>query len=175
MATYYQSITAEQVALIKNSNLFFVGSVDPALTLGPEGVGPVNLSPKGGVPLHILSPSSVAYLDYSGSGNETARHAAAGGPVTVMICSFEEKNPAVVRLYGKATASSLEASRFGALLQGQTADKEIGLEERQVIVIDVESTSTSCGYGVPVLRFVKQRNRTQHGNMYKGSGRKPLD
>ena len=172
MATYYQTITAEQVTLIKNANLFFVGSADPALTVGPEGVGPVNLSPKGGVPLHILSPSSVAYLDYSGSGNETARHAIAGGPVTVMICSFEEEDPAVVRLYGKATVSLLDDSPFGRLLQSQTADKEIGLDKRQVITIDVESTVTSCGYGVPVLGFVKQRNRRQHGKAYKGSGRK---
>ena len=109
MATYYQSITDEQMALIKNANLFFMGSADPALVEGPEGVGPVNLSPKGGVPLHVLGPNRVAYLDYSGSGNETARHAAAGGPVTVMICSFEEENPAVVRLYGKATVMPLDA------------------------------------------------------------------
>ena len=172
MATYYQTITTEQAALIKNSSLFFVGSADPALAGGPEGVGPVNLSPKGGVPLHILTPNSVAYLDYSGSGNETARHAIAGGPVTVMICSFEEEDPAVVRLYGKATVSSLNDSPFGGLLQSQTADKEIGLDKRQVITIDVESTVTSCGYGVPVLGFVKQRNRKQHGKAYKGSGRK---
>ena len=171
MATYYQAITTEQEALIKNSNLFFVGSADPTLTVGPEGVGPVNLSPKGGVPLHILSPSSVAYLDYSGSGNETARHAIAGGPVTLMFCSFEEGDPAVVRLYGKATVTSLGDSPYGPLLQSQTADEEIGLEERQVITIDIESTATSCGYGVPVLQFVKQRNRDQRGTAYKGSGR----
>jgi len=170
MATYYQSITDEQVALIKNANLFFIGSADPALVDGPEGVGPVNLSPKGGVPLHVLGPNRVAYLDYIGSGNETARHAAAGGPVTVMICSFEEENPAVVRLYGKATVTPLDESPIAELVREQTADEEIGLKQRQVITIDVESTVTSCGYGVPVLSYEKQRNRDNRGRAYKGSG-----
>ena len=171
MATYYQAITVEQEMLIKNANLFFVGSADPALIQGPEGVGPVNISPKGGVPLHVLSPSRVAYLDYCGSGNETARHAINGGPVTVMICSFEEEDPAVVRLYGKATVSSLENLPTDGLLRNKTADEEIGLDKRQVITIDIESTATSCGYGVPVLDYVKQRNRNQRGNAYKGSRR----
>jgi len=52
--------------------MFFVATVDPSLANGPHDVGPVNVSPKGGVPLHILSPNRVAYLDYGGSGNETA-------------------------------------------------------------------------------------------------------
>ena len=66
----------------------------------------------------------------------------------------------------------MEDSLFGELLRSQTADKEIGLDKRQVVTIDVESTATSCAYGVPVLGFVKQRNRKQHGKAYKGSGRK---
>ncbi len=74
MATYHTSITDEQAELIRNTPLFFVATADPALASGPHGVGPVNLSPKGGVPLFILGPKRVAYLDYVGSGNETARH-----------------------------------------------------------------------------------------------------
>ena len=137
MATYYQAITDEQADLIRNANLFFVGSADPALLGGPEGVGPLNLSPKDGVPLHVLGPNKVAYLDYSGSGNETARHAAAGGPITVMVCSFEEENAAVVRLYGKATVTPLEGSPIAKMLLESTADEAIGLKKRQVITIDV--------------------------------------
>lgn len=173
MATYYQSIMDEQVDLIKNANMFFVGSAHPALVAGPEGVGPVNLSPKGGVPLHILGPNRVAYLDYSGSGNETARHAAAGGPVTLMVCSFEEENAAVVRLYGKATVTPLEESPIAGLVLEQTADGIIGLKKRQVITVDVESTVTSCGYGVPVLHYEKERTPEQRGRAYKSSGSMP--
>ena len=78
--------------------MFFVASADPELRPGPEGEGPVNLSPKGGVPLHILSPNRVAFLDYTGSGNETARHSTAGGPITVMIASFEAENAGIIML-----------------------------------------------------------------------------
>ena len=104
---------------------------------------------------------------YTGSGNETARHATAGGPVTVMICSFEEEDPAVVRLYGKATVTPLDESPMAELVLERTADEEIGLKKRQVITIDVESTATSCGYWVPVLSYEKQPNRD---GAYKGSG-----
>src|SRR5690349_4121095 len=55
MATYHPSITDEQAELIRNADLFFVASADPQLTDGPD-VGPVNVSPKGGVALHILGP-----------------------------------------------------------------------------------------------------------------------
>ena len=107
MATYHPSITDEQAALIRAAPMFFTASADPRLACGPDGVGPVNVSPKGGVKLHIIGPNRVAYLDYLGSGNETARHCAAGGPITVMICSFEEGDAAVVRLFGKARATPL--------------------------------------------------------------------
>ena len=65
MATYYSAITAEQAKLIQTAPLFFVASVDPNLTKGPGNVGPVNLSPKGGVRLHIIDPTHVAYLGLS--------------------------------------------------------------------------------------------------------------
>src|SRR5258706_16352244 len=100
MAKTYPAITDEQPALLRNAPLFFVASAEPALAAGPHGIGPVNLSPKGGTPLLIVSPGRVAYLDYPGSGNETARHAAAGGAMTLMACSFEAGDAAIVRLYG---------------------------------------------------------------------------
>lgn len=166
MAKFYKSITKEQAELIHKAPLFFVASADPDLSPGPDGVGPVNVSPKGGVPLHILSPSRVAYLDYPGSGNETARHSKAGGPITVMIPSFEGENAAIVRLYGKATVTKLEDSRLAERLLEKPAT-EIGPAARQVINVEVTSTMTSCGYGVPVLEFSRQRKKTDRGRLYK--------
>ena len=94
MGGFYSSITDEQADLIRSAPVFFVATADPCLENGPKNVGPVNLSPKDGTPLHLITPSRVAYLDYAGSGNETARHAAAGGPITVMVCSFDEEDAA---------------------------------------------------------------------------------
>ena len=165
MATYYPSITDEQADLIRQSRVFFIASVDPTLAPGPKGGGPVNLSPRGGVPLHILSPNRVAFLDYPGSGNETARHALAGGPVTLMVCSFDEENAAIVRLYGMAHVSPLADSPVKDLLL-QTPYDDLK-SPRQVIEIEIDSTVTSCGYGVPVMQFVRDRHVADRGRRYK--------
>lgn len=166
MARSNTSITDEQAALIESSPLFFVATADPGLANGPDDIGPVNLSPKGGVPLHILGPNRVAYLDYRGSGNETARHTVAGGPITVMVCSFEEENAAIVRLYGTASATPLEQSPLASLVTGQPA-AELKLTQRQVIEVEVDRTATSCGYGVPVMSFVRERTTDNRGRRYK--------
>jgi hypothetical protein len=166
MATYHPSITDEQAALIRNATMFFVASADPRLMDGPDGTGAVNVSPKGGVPLHILDSNRVAYLDYRGSGNETARHCAAGGPVTVMICSFEEHDAAIVRLFGTARATALSDSPLAELLSPSSSDEPKGAA-RQVIEIQIEKTMTSCGYGVPVMQLVRQRRIRDRGRRYK--------
>lgn len=166
MATYHASITDEQADLIRSATLFFVASADPDLARGPHDVGPVNVSPKGGVPLHILDRTRVAYLDYRGTGNETARHCTAGGPITVMVCSFEEDEAAIVRLFGKARVTPLADSPLAELLIGQST-AELKGPPRQVIEVEVESTMTSCGYGVPVMSLVRQRRTVDRGRRYK--------
>lgn len=171
---FYPSITDEQAVLIRSTRLFFVATVDPNLGRGPDGIGPVNISPKGGVPLHILGPNRVAYLDYTGSGNETARHGQAAGPVTVMVCSFEAENAAIVRLYGEARITPLAESPLTDLLQEHPA-VDLKSSARQVVEIEVESTATSCGYGVPVMSFVRDRQIADRGRRYKaGSGGQKL-
>lgn len=167
MPGYHTQITTEQAELIRTTPLFFIASADPQLALGPNDIGPVNLSPKGGVPLHILSDNRVAFLDYSGSGNETARHSQAGGPVTVMVCSFEGENAAIIRLFGKAKVTPLTESPIADLLL-QHAAQELKSPPRQVIEIEVEKTMTSCGYGVPVLEKVRERRVVDRGRKYKG-------
>ncbi|MCY3544708.1 MAG: pyridoxamine 5'-phosphate oxidase family protein [Chloroflexi bacterium] len=166
MATAYSLITDEQAAMIRSAPVFFVGSAD--FDGGKDGdIDAVNVSPKGGVPLHIISPNRVAYLDYVGSGNETARHSDAGSPVTVMVCSFEEDNAGIIRLYGRARTMPIEDSPLADLLLEYAAD-DIALPMRQVIDIQVEKTSTSCGYGVPVMSFKRERTIGDRGRLYKG-------
>ena len=166
MATFHQSITPEQAELIRRSLVFFVASIAPDASLGTEGQGPLNLSPKGGVPLHIIDDHRVAYLDYTGSGNETARHAIAGGPITVMVMSMDGEDAAVVRLFGRATVTPLDDSPLRDLLLSEQAE-DLELPLRQAIDVRVESTQTSCGYGVPVFEFKSQRVRAERGRRYK--------
>ena len=162
MPNYYTAISDEQATLIKAAPLFFVATAAPLSTDVPESLGPINLSPKGGVPLHILSPNRVAFLDYAGSGNETARHTNAGSPITVLICSFEEDNAAIVRLYGRAYVTALDQSPLAEKLLAEGAS-DLKSRPRQVIEIHVEKTMTSCGYGVPVMALIRQRRTVDRG------------
>ena len=167
MGTFYDAITEEQADLVRRTPLFFIASCAPDCAPGANGQGAVNVSPKGGVPLHILDASTVAYLDYPGSGNETARHALAGGPVTVMICSFDD-DAAIVRFYGTARIHPADAPIF-ARMGAERADA-LG-NPRQVVEIAVTRTQTSCGYGVPLLENPRSRRKDQRGRRYKPARR----
>ena len=164
MATSHDRITDAQAALIRQSQVFFVASAAPDLSRGPANQGPVNLSPKGGTPLHIIDANRVAYLDYTGSGNETARHA--GGPMTLMVMSMSRSDAAVVRLYGTATVTPFEDSPLRDVMLSAPAE-DIALPPRQVIDVRIDGTQTSCGYGVPVYDFVAQRTVGERGRCFK--------
>jgi predicted pyridoxine 5'-phosphate oxidase superfamily flavin-nucleotide-binding protein len=161
----YERITPAQADLLRNAQVFFVASVTPDLAPGPSGEGAVNVSPKGGVPLHVLDDHHVAYLDFPGSGNETARHAGAAGPITLMAMSMSATDAAIVRLYGHATITPVaELPADNPLLDAPDATLK---HPRQVVTITVEATQTSCGYGVPVFEFVSQRPKAGRGRRYK--------
>jgi len=93
------SLTPELQAFIEAQHVFFVATA-------PSGSeGHVNLSPKGLDTFRVLSPTQVAYLDITGSGNETAAHVTQNGRLTFMFCAFEGK-PRILRLYGMARVGS---------------------------------------------------------------------
>jgi hypothetical protein len=154
VGSHYDRITPEQAALIETSPMFFVASASSDLSQGPEGQGPVNVSPRGGTPLHIIDDCRVAFLDYVGSGNETARHATSGGPVTIMVMSMDGENAAVVRLYGRATAVPVAESELAARLLAAPAES-LELPVRHIVD------------RVPVYEFKGQRVRAQRGRLYK--------
>lgn len=161
----FDRITDAQAELIAGSWLFRIASVHPEAELGPVGEGPVNLSPKGMTPLQVLGPNRVAYLDHPGNGNETARYADAGGPVTLMVMSMTSRDAAIVRLYGKARVTPLAESPLADVLRhgAPSADKT-----RQVVEVLVDRTQTSCGYGVPVFEFRGPRTREGRDVRFRG-------
>lgn len=163
--SYHDQLTNNQVRLIESCRLFFVASSDPSFERGPHGIGPVNVSPKGGLKLYVLGKNRVAYLDFGGSGDETARHTAADGPVTVMVCSFEEHEAAIVRLYGTARTVPARESELGSQLLDEIGGPPL-MRVRQVIEIEIYRTQTSCGYGVPVMEFVRDREKADRGKTY---------
>ena len=147
MAKFTSSLTPAQQAFIKSQKIFFVASA-PAN-------GRVNLSPKGLDSFRVLGAQRVAYLDCTGSGNETAAHLAENGRITFMFCAFADA-PQILRLYGTGHAVRPRDDAWAQLrpLFGPPVPGE-----RQLIVSDVESVQTSCGFAVPVFNFQADRDQ----------------
>ncbi|MBI4723798.1 MAG: pyridoxamine 5'-phosphate oxidase family protein, partial [Rhodomicrobium sp.] len=79
---------------IEKQKIYFVASAAPS--------GRVNLSPKGMDSFRVFGPNEAAYLDVTGSGNETAAHliASPARRLTIMFCAFDGQ-PMILRLYGE--------------------------------------------------------------------------
>jgi hypothetical protein len=144
MGTVYASMLPEHQSFIKDQHLFFVGTAGRS--------GHVNLSPKGHDVFRILSPNKVAYLDLTGSGNETSAHLTETNRITFMFVAFQGK-PLILRLYGTGTV----------VLPSDKAWSEyiVHFQElpgaRQIIVSDVDIVKTSCGFSVPLYSFEGER------------------
>ena len=82
-----------------------------------------------------------------------------------MVCSFEEENAAIVRLYGKVRVTPVEESPLAERLLASPAEDL--KRPRQVVELVVESTQTSCGYGVPVLSYVRDRTKADRGRRFR--------
>ncbi len=150
MADWQDHIDDAQKAFIERQHMFFVATApDDA-----AGGGYPNLSPKGRTLLRVLNPNLVGYLDYPGSGNETAKHTAQNGRITLMLCSFEG-TAGILRLYGQGRRVDLDDP---ALRQHRTAfESDFHPYVRQAFFIDVEKVQNSCGYAVPRMEFLADR------------------
>jgi hypothetical protein len=144
MAQFYESLSPNLIDFIRHQPMFFVA------TAAKESR--VNLSPKGLDSLRVLNERSVAYLDMTGSGNETAAHIRHDGRLTMMFCSFGEK-PLILRLYGRGDVVRPGDGRWDDLMSLFTSAPG----QRQIIVLHIESVQTSCGFGVPRMQLVENR------------------
>jgi hypothetical protein len=146
MAKFYDTITDDMHEFIGKQHMFFVASAP----LSAEGH--VNVSPKGLDAFRILSPNQVAYLDMTGSGNETSAHITENGRITFMFCAFEGA-PLIVRLYGTGRTVLPSDPEWNTLIQ----NFKVNITVRQIIVADIAMTQTSCGYAVPLYDYVEER------------------
>ena len=141
MAKRFARMEASHLAFILRQRVFFTASA--------AAEGRVNVSPKGLDTLRVLDAGRVAYLDLTGSGNETAAHLAATGRLTLMFCAFEGP-PTILRLYGRGRVLRRGTAGYAGLLP------RFGPEPpgaRQIVVLEVELVQTSCGYAVPLLEY----------------------
>lgn len=142
MAETFSELDERLSGFIAEQHVFFVATA-PA---SPDGL--VNVSPKGLDTLRILDPVTVAYLDLTGSGIETAAHVRENGRICLMFCAFEGP-PRVLRLHGRGEI--LESGDPGfAELYPLFPPRE---SARAIVRVHVTRISTSCGYGVPLLDY----------------------
>ncbi len=116
--------------------------------------GRINLSPKGIDTFRCLDHHTVTYLDLTGSGNEASAHLLENGRMTIMFCSFTEQ-PMILRLYGQGRVIYPRDAEWTGLLSH--FDPLPG--QRQIVVLNIESVQTSCGFGVPQFDFREERTR----------------
>lgn len=145
MADFFDHITEKHAEFIAEQPMFFTASAC--------ATGRINLSPKGNDSFRVLSPNLCGYLDLGGSGNETAAHIKNDGRLTIMFNSFT-RNPMIYRLYGKGRVVRPHHPDYDDLRKKFPPD----LMARQIILLEVESTQTSCGYAVPLAEKLTDRD-----------------
>ncbi|MGB7413187.1 MAG: pyridoxamine 5'-phosphate oxidase family protein [Thermosynechococcaceae cyanobacterium] len=155
MAKFYPELTEQLLEFIRQQQIFFAASA-------PEQ-GRVNLSPKGMDTFRCLGPREVAYLDLTGSGNETSAHLGQNGRLTIMFCSFTGP-PLILRLYGQGRVIRPRDADWSDYLQHFEALPG----QRQIILLAIESVQTSCGFGVPQYEFSGHRDRLLQWAEQKG-------
>lgn len=145
MAKFFEVLNEDLISFIKAQKIFFVGTAASS--------GRVNVSPKGLDTMKIVSPNEVAWINLTGSGNETAAHLLQNQRMTIMFCSFE-KRPLILRLYGQAKAIHERDQAFKEYVD--LFPPMPGT--RQVMLMTIESVQTSCGYAVPFMEFKEERS-----------------
>ncbi|WP_336722475.1 pyridoxamine 5'-phosphate oxidase family protein [Cellulosimicrobium cellulans] len=150
MGTVHAEITDRLASFVLAQPVFFVGTAPLAAD------GHVNVSPKGMAGTFVvLDPHRVAYLDYTGSGAEAPAHLRENGRIVVMFCAFAGP-PNIVRFHGTGRYVEAGSAEFDAL-RGHFAKAETA-GQRGIVVVDVTRVSDSCGFSVPHLELVEDRD-----------------
>jgi len=153
MGKIFECLSEQHIAWLREQKVFFVASA--------ANGGHVNVSPKGYVAgtFAVLSPTSVAYLDFTGSGSETIAHTMQNGRITIMFVALKG-DAIIMRLYGTARClprHSLEVKDETGLLQKFGAEFVQHNAFRAVIVVDVHRVQSSCGYSIPFYDYLGER------------------
>lgn len=145
MAKFYPELNETLQNFMEEQKMFFIATAPTE--------GRINLSPKGMNTFRCLDHKTVAYLDLTGSGNETAAHVTENGRITLMFCSFSDK-PLILRLYGRG---QVIRPRDHAWPEWYALFEPM-LGARQIIALHIESVQTSCGFAVPLYEFKASRD-----------------
>ena len=150
MGTVYAEIDRKLEAWLLAQPVFFVGSAPLAAE------GHVNVSPKGmDGTFAVLGPRRVGYLDYYGSGAETVAHLRENGRIVIMCCAFAGP-PKIVRLHGRGRVILEGDPEYATARRAFSKPRDRGL--RSIIMVEVDRIADSCGFSVPLMDFVADRD-----------------
>jgi hypothetical protein len=148
MGKLYATLTPALRSFLTEAPVFFVATAPLA------GDGRVNVSPKGGMDTFaVLDDTTVAYLDLIGSGSETIAHLRENRRITLMFCSFTAR-PKILRLYGEGRCVFPDQPEWETLI-GHFGTHPI---PRSVVVVSLDRIADSCGFTVPEMTLVRERD-----------------
>ena len=150
MAKQYDELDDTLRGWIAAQPMFFVA------TAPLSADGHVNVSPKGMAgTFAVLGPRQVGYLDFFGSGIETVAHLRENARIVVMFCAFSGA-PRIVRLHGRGSVVLPDDAAFPALRTRFAKSRDKGV--RSIITVDLDRISDSCGFAVPLMEHVADRD-----------------
>jgi hypothetical protein len=155
LGTRYEQLTPAHIEFVARQKIFFVATA--------TGDSRISLSPKGTDSFRVLSARRIAWLNLTGSGNETAAHVGIDPRMTVMFCAFEG-DPLVLRLYGRARAVHRSDTAWDELFA--MFGRPLG--GRQIFDLDVDFVQGSCGFGVPYFDYAGDRETLAEWAAKKG-------
>ena len=170
MGKLYTELDDRLMRFIARQPVFFVATA-PCPGRDGDG-GHVNVSPKGYAgTFAVLGPTTVAYVDLTGSGAETIAHLRQNGRITIMFCSFG-RQPKILRLYGTGRVALPGAAEFASLLAHFPASGPGSSpgSQRAIICAELDRIADSCGYAVPVMNLVEERDVLVRSDERKTAG-----
>lgn len=148
MGKTYEQIDASLAEFLAAQHLFFVATAPLAAD------GHINLSPRGLDTFRVLGPTTVAFVDLTGSGAETIAHLRDNGRITLMFCAFAGP-PKIVRLQGHGAVILPDSPEYANL----APELPTMPGQRAIIRVECERISDSCGYGVPLMQYQGERSQ----------------
>ncbi|TYK65564.1 pyridoxamine 5'-phosphate oxidase family protein [Colwellia echini] len=145
MGQKFSALEAKHIEFIGKQKIYFVSTA--------ADTGTVNLSPKGGDSLRVINANTIAWLNHTGSGNESAAHVLINPRMTIMFCAFEGE-PLILRTYGNAKVLHTGDALWDEYIN--LFPKSIA--SRQIFLLDINKVQSSCGMSVPYFNFDSDRD-----------------
>lgn len=149
MAHIFDGLNESMKNFIQKQKMFFVATAPKE--------GKINLSPKGLDTLKIISNNKILWLNYLGSGNETAAHLLEDNRMTLMFNAFEG-DPLIIRIYARVKVIQEKDTQWNKYIQNFSNTSGA----RQVFELEIDSVNSSCGWGVPLYEYKGQRQKLKN-------------